>query len=180
MELKAAICFHIWIKNEMTMQRIIIIFTVLFLSASLAAQPGRRDIRTGAPMQDKKEAIEARRVSYITQKLDLTPDEAQAFWPIYNAYNREIEALSERIREQRAELPPVSELSAEQAAEYVEEEVYRFERAAELRREYTEKMLEVISVEKVAMLFEAERSFNRMLFREAQRRHRMDGRRGTD
>ncbi len=180
MGLKAAICFHTLINNTMTMQNFFIAIIALLITSGLAAQPGRSDFRSGPQMQERKEAIEARKVAYITKKLDLTPAEAQLFWPIYNAYNREVDELSELIRTKRAEMPPVSEMDEAQAAEFVEDEVYRFEKAAELRREYTEKMLEVISVEKVALLFEAERSFNRMLFREAQRRHRMDSRRGQE
>ena len=158
----------------------LLITIAILLATGLTAQPGREEFRPGRQMQEKREAIEARKVSYITKKLELTSDEAQAFWPIYNAYNREVEELSEHMRVRRAELPPVSELDEENAAAYVEDEIYRFEKAAELRRTYTVKMLEVIPVQKVALLFEAERSFNRMLFREAQRRHRMDGRRGTE
>jgi len=162
------------------MQRILLITIAILLTTGLTAQPESEVFRPGPQMQEKREAIEARKVSYITKKLDLTPDEAQAFWPIYNAYNREVEELLEHMRAKRAELPSVSELDEEHAAAYVEDEIYRFEKAAELRRIYTERMLEVVSVQKVALLFEAERNFNRMLFREAQRRHRMDGRRGRE
>ncbi len=180
MALKAAICSHILIKKFTIMQKNLITIIAVLMTFGTIAQPGRSDFRSGPQMQEKKEAIEARKVAYITKTLDLTPAEAQVFWPIYNAYNREVEELFDYFRTKSAEMPPVSEMDEAQATEFVEDEIYRFERAAELRRQYTNKMLEVISVEKVAMLFEAERGFNRMLFREAQRRHRIDGRRGQE
>lgn len=158
--------------------RNILIFLLVFSTTLVAfSQPQRPAGRPGMQQHDeRREVIESRRISYITKKLSLSPEEAKVFWPIYHEYNRKVEELSENIRNRRMEMPVVSEMSEEEAAQFVEEELHRFERAASLRREYTEMMLEVISVEKVAMLFEAEKSFNRMLFREAQRRHRPGGR----
>ncbi len=158
--------------------RNILIFLLVFSTAFVAfSQPQRQAGRPGMQQHDeRREVIESRRISYITKKLSLSPEEAKAFWPIYYEYNRKVEELSGTIRGRRMEVPETSEMGEEEAAQFVEDELHRFERAAALRREYTEMMLEVISVQKVAMLFEAEKSFNRMLFREAQRRHRPGGR----
>ncbi len=158
--------------------RNILIFTLVFTTSFVVFSHPQRPVgRPGMQQHDeRREVIESRRISYITKKLSLSPEEAKAFWPIYHEYNRKVEELSDNIRSRRMEMPVVSEMSEEEAAQFVEEELHRFEKAAALRREYTEMMLEVISVQKVAMLFEAEKSFNRMLFREAQRRHRPGGR----
>ncbi len=162
--------------------RNILILTLVFTTSFVAfSQPQRPAGRPGMQQHDeRREAIESRRISYITKKLSLSPEEAKIFWPIYHEYNRKVEELSDNLRSRRMHMPETSEMSEEEATRFVEDELHRFERAAALRREYTEMMLEVISVEKVAMLFEAEKSFNRMLFREAQRRHRPGGRDGRD
>ncbi|MGB0178240.1 MAG: hypothetical protein ACPF9D_13825, partial [Owenweeksia sp.] len=34
--------------------------------------------------------IEAMRAQFFTEKLDLTPEEAQKFWPVYNQYREEL------------------------------------------------------------------------------------------
>ncbi len=34
--------------------------------------------------------VQAAKMAYITTQLNLTPEEAQRFWPVYNAYNAEI------------------------------------------------------------------------------------------
>mgnify|MGYP003531372575 FL=1 len=39
--------------------------------------------------QDEKpfrEKVEATKVAYFTKKLNLTPEEAQVFWPVYNKW----------------------------------------------------------------------------------------------
>lgn len=37
--------------------------------------------------KDKKEQIRAMKVAFFTSELDLTSNEAEKFWPIYNAYD---------------------------------------------------------------------------------------------
>src|SRR5690606_25598231 len=45
----------------------------------------------------RSEQIEAIKVAFITNKLDLTSKEAQRFWPIYNSYQKEwMELMKER------------------------------------------------------------------------------------
>ena len=151
---------------------------MLFLTAGIqetAAQRGQRQESRGR--DERKEAIEARRISYITNKLSLSTDDAKVFWPIYNEYTQKVDEISTAFREKLEALPDPGDMTAEEAASYVEAELARFEESAALRREYTEKLLDVISVNQVALLFDAERGFNRMLFREAQRRHRSDDQR---
>src|SRR6476659_7744714 len=41
----------------------------------------------------KAEKIQALKITFITQKLELTSDEAQKFWPIYSQYENEMKQL---------------------------------------------------------------------------------------
>ncbi len=117
-------------------------------------------------------ALESRRIAYITDYMDLTPEEAKKLWPIYNEYNNKVKDLNESLREKREEMPEASEMTEEQAALFVENEIQRFEKMAEIKREFHENLKDVLPLKKVALLYEAERSFNRMIFRESQQRGR--------
>src|SRR6056300_591448 len=69
----------------------------LFLFTSLAAfaQPeGRFE-----DMEAKREKIEAIKVGFITQELDLRVEESQAFWPIYNEMSDKEFALRKSQKE---------------------------------------------------------------------------------
>lgn len=155
--------------------RTIILFLLALLLAGGQLTYAQHGERPGRQQRDeRKEAIEARRISYITRKLSLNPEDAKVFWPIYNEYTHKIDQISERYREKRDAMPDPEDMTEDEAARFIDAEITRFEESAALRREYTEKMLEVVSVKQVALLFYAERGFNRMLFREAQRRHRQD------
>ena len=59
------------------MKKIFFAFACLIMAANLVAQP----------MQNRmKERVEAQRIGFITQRVNLTPEESQQFWPIYNEY----------------------------------------------------------------------------------------------
>ncbi len=156
------------------LQSLTLLLLVFMLTGNDQATAQRGQRAGERPRDARKEAIEARRISYITSKLSLSPEDAKVFWPIYNEYTKKVDELSDHFRQTTEAMPDPEDMSEEQAAIYVEAEISRFEESAALRREYTERLLEVIRVEQVALLFQAERGFNRMLFREAQRRHRQD------
>jgi hypothetical protein len=73
------------------MKRFILYLSIFFCSVSITnaqANPNNR--------QDK---IQALYIAYITQQLNLSPDEAAKFWPIHAQYDAEIKALSPNMNE---------------------------------------------------------------------------------
>ena len=61
---------------------------ILMMPALLFSQP-----QNAKSNKEKKERIEAMRIAYITEKLDLGSDEAKIFWPVYNSYEQEQKEL---------------------------------------------------------------------------------------
>ena len=58
-----------------------LVFGLLLSTAAGMAQPKMGD---RAEIEKKKEKIEAIKVAYISEELELTVAESQAFWPVYN------------------------------------------------------------------------------------------------
>lgn len=56
------------------------------------------------------EKIEAAKVAFFTQKLDLSAEEAKIFWPIYNAYQKEQSTLRASRRQQMISFRKVTEI----------------------------------------------------------------------
>lgn len=52
-------------------------------------RPGR------PPMAPRNERIEMLKVNYITKHLNLTKEEAELYWPVYNAYHKNFRAIVE-------------------------------------------------------------------------------------
>ncbi len=120
--------------------------------------------------------IEAMRVSFITTEMQLTPAEAEKFWPIYNEYRDKIR----EIRRAGTELDkPVMDLTEDEARAFIEQRLNMEEDLQRLKREYYLRLREVVSARKLILLERAERKFKERLLREMQkRRQRQNAPRG--
>ena len=49
-----------------------------------------------------EERIQAFRIAFFTEKLELTPEESQAFWPLYNEYQEKERAIRESHRNDKS------------------------------------------------------------------------------
>ncbi|MDD2964913.1 MAG: hypothetical protein PHQ65_05305 [Bacteroidales bacterium] len=115
---------------------------------------------------DKRfEEIKAQKVAFITSKLDLSPAEAQEFWPVYNEYSQKKEDIhKERFGQKRKAKPlDVDQLSDEEAARILDEMVADQEKMAAIEKEYSLRFRKLLPVKKVLKLYEAEMEFKKML-----------------
>lgn len=144
--------------------------TIFLLPVMLTGQPG-----TGQ-RQEQYRQMEAKRIAFITQELSLTPEEAQVFWPVYNEYNQKRNQMMIRHREERKETADIDKLSESELIELADEDIRNMEDMVAMRREYHEKFKQILPVKKVILLYNAERDFNRKLYREGRGRSESPGR----
>lgn len=139
-----------------------ILFNILFLfvATTVFAQGGPRQLR------ERYRQFESQRIAFITRELDLSPEEAQAFWPVYNEYNEKRNQLMIRHRNQRVDENNLDELSEEQLLELADSDINNMEEMTTLRRQYHEKFKKILPIKKVVQLYGAERDFNRHLLNE--------------
>ncbi len=106
-------------------------------------------VLVGALTQVKaQDRIQALKIAFITKRLQLTPDEAQRFWPIYNQYDKEM---------QQAEMQGGDAIPKEEAL-------------LNIRKKYLPSFQRVIGPEKTNTLFNAETEFRNILIRRLQNR----------
>jgi uncharacterized protein YfkK (UPF0435 family) len=96
--------------------------------------------------------LEALKIAYITKKMDLSPEEAQRFWPIYNQY-----AVELRQARQEAQRMNESEISLD-------------EKMLGIRKKYNVQFNQVLSPEKVNTFFKSEKEFGAFVQKEMERR----------
>ena len=150
---------------------IIAAFLLMSIAISISAQPGQ-----GRRFSEHHEKIHSRKVAFITNKLELTPTEAQAFWPVYNEFTKKQKELMQEKAITPSCYSDIDEMSEAELIELAEKEVIMAEAVASLRREYHEKYMEVLPVKKVIKLYIAEKEFNRELFREMRRKSHRESR----
>jgi hypothetical protein len=126
--------------------------------------------------KDGKEKIMALKISYLTEQLNLTPKEAQKFWPIYNAYNDKQHDLRNT---QRAELKKalknsdeVEALNESDAEKLITLKLTIDKELYESQKGFINKIKEVISYKKIIKLHVAEMEFGRKLM--SKYRHKKD------
>ncbi len=135
-----------------------ILMTIFTCSVTMLAQP------RGGRMQEKKENIEAMKIAFITQKLDLTPEEAQKFWPVYNQYSDKIQELRKKRRQDDKDAKHnLDDLSDKEIEQVIDQDLSNRQKELDLQKEYKVKFKSVLTMKKVAKLYAAEEQFKLVL-----------------
>lgn len=95
----------------------------------------------------KQQDIEALKVAFISKELELTPDEAQKFWPVYNQYSKELR----------------STISDNQDV------IDRDEKVLNLRKRYRDQFTKVLGPDRMNRMFNAEAKFRQLLIKSLRR-----------
>ena len=133
------------------------LFLILIAFASLQnaiAQP-----------EDRSEKIEAAKIAFITKELELTTEEAQKFWPVYN----EREAEQKKIRQEMRDLKKdkkMEELSDDEAMKIMDAMLNLRQKEVDIDKKYHSEFLKVLPVKKVAKLYQAEHKFKKEVMKQ--------------
>ena len=123
------------------MKNILLILSILLISFCAQAQ---EDNAT------KKEKIQALKIAFITQKLELTSDEAQRFWPVYNRYEADIKQT----------------MIENKGGDVIDNE----EKVLNIRKKYRSEFSRILGQPKMNKLFATEREFRGVLMRQLKER----------
>jgi hypothetical protein len=108
----------------------------------------------------RSEKIDALKAAFITKQVDLTPAEAEKFWPVYNEYQNEIQALNQsRLANTNNAKPDIDNMSDADVNKMIENELGYEQQQLDIRKKYVAQFEKVLSVKKVAKLFQAEKDF---------------------
>jgi len=118
----------------------------------------------GQQQQERFERIRALKVSYITEQLKLSSDQAARFWPVYNKYEDEVRTVRRSLAARYKEMNAGA--SREQARKFIEDNLEYQSQVLELKKKYKDELLKTISPQQLARLYEAEREFKKMLIRQ--------------
>lgn len=122
-------------------------------------------LSTSALAQQNSNQIESVKAAFITQKLDLSTEEAQRFWPVYNSYQQDLKKLVTQKQKERQELRKTGAV--------IDELKFDTE-VLELKKRYRAAFSKILPKQKVALLYQAEREFRQELI---QQLHKRKGRR---
>ena len=130
---------------------------LLFVSFNFYAQ--------GESMKEKKEQIKALKVAFFTTELDLTTNEAERFWPIYNTFDdKQFELRHQKMktymrRMNDGSLDKITEKEANTFLAQIEELFL-------LRKKFMQNVRTILPAVKIVKLKKAEEDFNRKLLQQ--------------
>lgn len=113
--------------------------------------------------EEKRKEFEAQKVAFFTQSLDLTPQEAAVFWPLYNEMFKKIRKEEYDIRKKLKEARDMKNLTDAQAKSLVESTLNNEQQILDIKKEYYRKLLEVVPAQKVLKLDWTEHKFHKQL-----------------
>jgi hypothetical protein len=125
------------VKKILKMKKNILLLLVMFGSFNLVSAQ-RNPNQQG-------EKVQALKIAFITQKLQLTSAEAEKFWPVYNQYENEVRSLR----------------SNNQNGDVLENE----EKLLNIRKKYKPSFEKIIGPEKANQLFLVEKEFRNVLIK---------------
>ncbi|MEY3945703.1 MAG: hypothetical protein RJB03_409 [Bacteroidota bacterium] len=94
--------------------------------------------------------IQAMEMAFITKELNLSPDEAQKFWPVFNQYRNELRSVASENKQK----------------DHLEKQ----QKMLDLRKKYREDFSKVMNQERANKVFGAEDEFKSLVRREFQKR----------
>ena len=124
-----------------------LLITMLILGFVSQAQSMKPD-RDGRAAEIKK--IQAMEMAFITKELNLSPDEAQKFWPVFNQYRNELKGMA----------------GERKVGDHLEKQ----QKMLDIRKKYREDFTKVMSHERANKVFGAEEEFKSLVRREFQKR----------
>ncbi|TFG74283.1 MAG: hypothetical protein E4H26_08280 [Flavobacteriales bacterium] len=116
--------------------------------------------------------IKALKVAFLTEKLNLSSKEAQAFWPVYNEYEQDREALRRKERVQiREKIRNADALSEKEASDLLGQYSDLEKEEELLEQDFLKKMSKLISAKKTLVLLRSEEEFKRQLIRQYRQKN---------
>ncbi|MBS0012081.1 MAG: hypothetical protein KFF49_11760 [Bacteroidales bacterium] len=141
------------------MKRLYLIILLVFCVSSIFAQRNRGEV------------IEAQKIAFFTRYLDLSPEEARMFWPIYDEFT---EKRNEIVRQRNDITQEVGrnfmKMNDQELEEAGDKLIGLDLQEAELKADYHEKFKEVLSPSKVVRLYHTESRFKNYLLNQLRSR----------
>lgn len=114
--------------------------------------------------KEKEDKIEALKVGFITQELNLTSTEAEKFWPVYNEMDAKMKEIRQSCRKINQELRESEEkISNDDAKKKLATLFENDQKELDLKKEYSEKFIKIIGEKRTLKLLSLEHEFRRVL-----------------
>lgn len=132
----------------------------MFITFTAFAQEDEIETMQIDPKAEAK--IKAAHAAYITERLGLTPEEAEKFWPVYREFAQKRQDLRQQFRDAKRK--------GQDEKELLDLDLKIKQQQLDLEKDYSGRFQQIITPQKVMNLRQAEGDFRRLLLRQIQQR----------
>ncbi len=163
-------------KNVMNIKSLTLALLLLTGMGNAWAQE-EQDLPPQQQMDPKtREKVEAARIALISNRLGLTPDQAEKFWPVYREFAMKRMEMRQEFRRAQQGLDPNHPDPAKQQ-ELINLGLQIKQRELDLEKDYSGRILRVITAQQMISLRKAEQDFRQMILNQLQQRRALQQRR---
>jgi hypothetical protein len=130
--------------------------TMVFASTAIAQEPPTKAADNMQILMDK---VRADKKLLVANNMKLTEDEAKAFWPVYDAYQKDLQALNARYEKglkAYADAYNKGPVANETAKQLLDEMLAIDEAEVQLKRSFVPKLEKALPMSKVARYLQLE------------------------
>lgn len=142
------------------MNRIIYIIAIFIISFSSCQKSTKKS----------EQELKAQKIAFLTKKMELTPAEAEKFWPVYNEYwNRKYKIIGEKRSAMKYCMENIDRMKDDEIAKYGDMYVNFQKQEADLLVEFNEKFKEILPPSKVFKLYNSDYEFKNYLLQQIKK-----------
>ena len=113
--------------------------------------------------EEWKQKMMSEKIAFLTTEMGITPEESQAFWPVYNQLNNEKDEAMHRVFDTYRKLSEA--IGAGKSGKEIEKLLNAYldaqKKSREIEDAMPEKLMKVLPADKVARFYLAEERFRR-------------------
>lgn len=110
-----------------------------------------------------KEKLDAARVAFITNRLDLKTDQAEKFWPVFNQFNEEREKLMQQLS--AINRSSSEDLTDARANQMIAQRLSLQQNLLDMEKQFMEEIVKIITPVQAVKLGGVNREFTRQVYR---------------
>jgi hypothetical protein len=162
-------------SGELTMKQFMLkksLAASIFVASLLVASGGATTLfaqdrsASDANMQILRDKVKADKKLMVAANMELTDAEAKAFWPVYESYQKDLQALNERLKKtilSYADAYNNNKLTDQSAKKLSDEVIAIDEDEVKLRKAYSAKLAGVLPGKKAARYLQIENKVRALL-----------------
>ncbi len=106
---------------------------------------------------ERMKRLESYKIAFLSEKLALTPEEAEKFWPIYRQFQEQRKTLVKTSKPAKL----LADMNDAEADNFIAAQLDKEEKILQLKKEYVKKLKGVIPSKKIAKLQRLETEFKK-------------------